>query len=224
MISHFTLNKKINLTPDVYWLQFIPNGSVKAPIEGQFLTFLLPKSGGRAYSILNYDGKHFEFIIKRLESGRWGSKEICDLSIGEEIKWIWPSGHFVLKETPKNKLFLGTGTWFAPLYFQILWASQKELKCDLKFVFWVREQKDMFYEKELERITHHHPNFSYEIYLSQEKLENYNFWRITSFISKDSIQGFEEFYICGSPSMVEDAERLLLENGAHTEQIFTEKY
>ena len=220
----FTLISKKLIAHDVFWLNFKTLGNVKMPIEGQFLTFLLPKSGGRAYSILQSDKEHFEFIIKRLENGRWWSKEICDLPLGSEIKWVGPAGHFILKETSKNKLFFATGTWFVPLYYQILGSTQKNLSCQLKLIFWVREQKDIFYEHELKKIEKHNPNFSYDLYLSQEKHEDYSYGRITQYIDEVTIKDFEEFYICWNPSMVDEVEKKLLELWVLKESIFMERY
>ncbi len=60
-----TLTEKIQLTHDVYELVYESD----TPIEmqpGQFITFLLPEIGGRAYSILALDDKtHIRLIIKR---------------------------------------------------------------------------------------------------------------------------------------------------------------
>ncbi len=67
---------------------------------GQFVTFLIDKIWGRAYSILKLDWKKITLIIKKRESeewGRWGSKIICDLNVWESLKWVWPAGHFLLR-------------------------------------------------------------------------------------------------------------------------------
>lgn len=81
--------------------------------------FILPSSARRAYSIAYSDGRRHLFIIKRLETGKGGSREICDLEIGTEVEIMKPMGHFVLRSIERPKLFIGTGTGFAPLYFQI---------------------------------------------------------------------------------------------------------
>jgi ferredoxin-NADP reductase len=61
--------------------------------------FLLPSGVRRAYSIAYSDGVTHLFIIKRLDSGKGGSKEICDLDIGAEVEIMKPMGHFVLRAT-----------------------------------------------------------------------------------------------------------------------------
>lgn len=114
----FKLIGKNKLTHDVYELVFITSETITIE-PGQYVLFMLPKSKlRRAYSIGYTDGQRYTFIIKQLDGGV-GSTEICSLEVGEEIIGMVPLGHFVLKANNTPKLFVGTGTGFAPLYFQI---------------------------------------------------------------------------------------------------------
>lgn len=225
MLQTYTLREKKTLTSDVFLLKFSIDTIVTNPLHWQFITFILPNGlWGRAYSILNFKDGIFELIIKRLENGKWGSKYICDLPVGWELKGVGAAWHFVLQKNNKNKLFLWTGTWFVPLYYQILGSIENVLDCKLKMIFWVRTLSDMFFEQELEEIKEKNPQFSYDLYLTQEQKDWYHFWRITSKITADTILGFEEFYICGSPMMVDDMLEILQSLWIQKEQIFTEKY
>ncbi|MCK9272493.1 FAD-dependent oxidoreductase [Candidatus Gracilibacteria bacterium] len=214
---------KNKLTPDVYELIFEFDGNLTS-LAGQFITFILPSGLRRAYSVAFQNGSNFEFIIKRLEDGRGGSKEICDLELGTSLDFIGPVGHFILKETPENKLFIGTGTGFAPLYFQIKKATELGLKSNLHFIFGVRHLEDIFYEEELNKIKQENTNFDYNLYLSREDSQKYTKGYVTDFLKKENISDFEEFYICGSPVMVEDSRKKLLELGVGEDKIYFEKY
>ncbi len=224
MLENFILIQKEKLTEDIFLLNFKRENNKKIPLCGQFMTFLLPKSWGRAYSILDSDGENYFFIIKRLEEWRGGSKEICDTKIGTTYKAVGPAWHFILHKTEKNKLFLCTGTGFVPLYFQILWSLKEKLSCELRLIFWVREEKDIFLEDRLNILKKENNNFDYKIYLSREEKENYESWRITNFLTKENIANFEEFYICWNHDMIESVEEKLLELGIKQEQLFTEKF
>lgn len=82
MISNYTLQEKIKLTHDVFELRYKKEDEEKIkPKHGQFITFLVPVIGGRAYSVLESNGENYTLIIKRLENGRGGSKAICDMSV-----------------------------------------------------------------------------------------------------------------------------------------------
>lgn len=211
------------LTHDVYELVFKSEEKVES-IPGQFITFILPSWLRRAYSISSADWYNFEFIIKRLEQWRWWSKEICDLQIWMELSYIWPIGHFVLKENSKTKLFIWTWTWFVPLYSQIKSAFENKLKQKMHFIFWVRHLEDIFYEDILFQFTKEYSNFSYWLYLSREDNKNYYKWYVTDYLIKENISNYEEFYICGSPKMVDDARNKLEILWISKENIFFEQY
>jgi NAD(P)H-flavin reductase len=167
----FKLTQKNKLTTDVYELIF----TLSMPIAvepGQYVLFILPKSKlRRAYSIGYTDGQTFTFIIKQLDGGV-GSTEICSLEIGEEIMGMVPLGHFVLKVNSTPKLFIGTGTGFAPLYFQIRAMMDTGIQTPLLYLFGIRTQSDIFYIQELNRIKKEYPLFDYHIYLSQDDSKN----------------------------------------------------
>jgi len=202
----FKLIQKNKLTHDVYELVFTTSESIEVE-PGQYTLFMLPKSKlRRAYSIGYTDGQTFTHIIKQLDGGV-GSTEICSLEIGEEIMGMVPLGHFVLKTNRTPKLFVGTGTGFAPLYFQIRAMMDTDIQTPLLFVFGVRNVSDIFYIDELNRIKKEYPLFDYRIYLSQEEaLETTHGW-VTDFLTAENIALYGEFYLCGSPAMVKDARR-----------------
>lgn len=205
--ENFKLIDKKELTHDVFELVFESQNEEKVE-AWQFITFKL-SAWMRAYSISDNNWKRYSFIIKRLENWKWWSKEICDLELWNEIFWMWPVWHFVLKENDKDKLFLWTWTGFAPLYFQIKKAIESWDKTQKLFIFWIREEKDLFYLDELEKFKKLDKNFDYKIYLSREEKKPYKKWYITDFLTKENIENYEDFYICWSPAMVTDAKEKL---------------
>lgn len=224
MIKDFKLTKKTKLTPDVFEMIFEVEEKFSYNYW-QFITFILPNIWWRAYSMLDViDWSKIKLIIKRVENGRWWSKYICDSEVWTVIKWVGPAGHFVLRETPKNKLFICTWVWFVPLYNQIIWSNRIWLNCKTKLLFWVRTDEDIFYEKELNEMKNNNKNFSFEYYISREHDLHHNFWRVTDYLTKDNISNFEEFYICWNPMMIDDSIQKLLDLWISEDQIFTEKF
>ena len=226
MIQQYKLIEKKNLTDNVFELVFEWENEIQVK-PWYFITFLLDKIWGRAYSILETNWKNVVFIIKKRETsewGRWGSKYICDLNIWENLRWVWPVWHFVLKENSNNKLFIWTGTWFVPLYNQIVWALNAKQDCKLKLIFWVREEKDLFYVDELEKLKQNNNNFDYELYLSRAEKEWTKKWYITDYLTKENVLNFQEFYICWAPNMIDSAVELLKNAWANEDNIFYEKY
>ena len=224
MLQNFKLVKKINLTYDIFEISFESEKNIDMK-PWQFITFLLDNIWWRAYSILEIIDKKIILIIKKWELNnwwRWWSKLICELNIWDCIKWIWPAGHFLLQKNIKNKLFLWTWTWFVPLYNQIKANIEQKIQNNIKLIFWVRTLKNLFYIKELKKMKQKNKNFDFEIYLSREKINNYNNWYVTDFLTKNNIDNFEEFYICWTASMISSSQNTLKQNWK--KNIFYEKY
>lgn len=221
-MSNYKLISKKQLTNDVFELIFEWEDKEVKP--GQFMMFNLVSWLKRAYSISHKNWNKFEFVIKRLENGKWWSKEICDSNVWDSIDFSWPFGHFVLQENNSNKIFIWTGTWFAPLYFQFIEDLKKWNKNKILFLFWVRTKNDFFYQEELENIKKNYPNFDYKIFLSKEDMDWFEKWHVTTYINKENISGYEEFYMCWSNPMIQESRELLEKSWVQKEKIYFEQY
>lgn len=221
--SNYKLLEKKKLTNDVYEMIF-SDWNKTTNLPGQFMTFMLPKTKfWRAYSICETSWNKYIFIIKRVENGRWWSIEITDLEIWEELRAVWPSGHFVLRKNNKNKMFLATWVGLAPLYNQLKAVSDLWLTYKTKLIFGLREKADLFYLEKFEELSKK-IDFSYEIYFSKEEVEWYKHWHITEYIKSENIEWFEEFYMCWSPYMMKDAIEKLENLWISGENILSEKF
>ncbi|MDD4151421.1 MAG: FAD-dependent oxidoreductase [Candidatus Gracilibacteria bacterium] len=221
--SNYKLLEKKKLTNDVYEMIF-SDGNKTSNKPGQFMTFMLPKTGfGRAYSICETSNDKYIFIIKRVENGRGGSIEITDLEIGSELKAVGPSGHFILKENNKAKIFFATGVGLAPLYNQLQSIYDSGLKYKTKLIFGLKNKEDLFYIDKFEKLKEK-IDFEYKIYLSKENDVNFEYGHITNFITKENIDGFEEFYICGNNMMMDECISKLENLGFSRENIHNEKF
>lgn len=230
-----TLKNKKQLTHDVYELEYVAKENIFL-VPGQFL--LCDTAGDpklrRSYSVSWAEGNSIFFIIKRLPEGKGWSVAICDQEIGYVMQVWGPMGRFVLQENTFPKVFIGTGTGFAPLYF-MLWSEIQRTKDKgqnngLFFLFGVRELRDVFYIDQLEQWSEK-SHFSYEIYCSREVplLPKYHEWRITEYLTPPNLSelnktGETEFYICGSPAMVTEVRSMLTLYGIAQEKVFFEQY
>lgn len=223
-INHFTLQEKKYLTQDVFELVYEAENDFEI-IPGQFITFLLPKTWfARAYSVLYKDAKKIYCIIKRLENGRGGSKEICDYEEGIVLRGVGPTGHFIDSKKENNKLYIATGTGIVPLYFLVRDLLSKWFRKSLKIILGNRTQKDLYYIEEFQNLKNQFSNFDFEVFLSREEASSFQKWYVWDFLTQENIQKFEEFYICGNPNMVDEVESKLIQNSVNQENIFREKY
>lgn len=235
-MQNFKLINKINLTHNVYEMDFEAEWEISMK-PWQFITFILDKIGWRAYSILSIEWKVLKLIIKKRELEdwwRWWSKFICEANIWDLFKWVWPAWHFNLVDNNDAKLFIWTGTWLVPLYNMFIHALENST-ANIHFTFGLREEKDVFYIDELNKLKDKYSNFDFHIYISrvkdlhefkiEQKTKNINSWYTTNFLTKDNVSEYKEVYICWAPMMieatVEKLEKLWFKNW---ENIFFEKF
>lgn len=204
----------------------------------QFITFLIEKIWWRAYSILKLDWKKITLVIKKRELDdwwRWWSKLICELNIWDSLRWVWPAWHFLLRENVDNKLFIWTWTGLVPIFNMINYALENYKDTKIKLIFWVREEIDVFYIKELVEIKKQKPNFDFEIYISrvkdlhkfQNQYENIKIhsWYTTNNLIKENTKLFKEVYVCWAPAMIESSvEKLIQLWFKENENIYYEKF
>lgn len=76
-------------------------------------------------------------------------------------------GRFVLQENDNPKVFIGTGTGFAPLYYMIKSLFKEMTNEGIFFLFGVRELRDVFYQEQLQQWSEE-SSFNYQICCSRE--------------------------------------------------------
>lgn len=189
---------------------------------GQFVQFHLPDPDKqdhqllRAYSICSIpDDETLEFCIKLVENGR-ASNFFKASNIGDTLTFDGPTGMFSLKDeiiTPLH--FIATGVGIAPIMGLIRDAlTVKKTSQPVTLIFGLRSETDIFWAEQMNDLKAHHKNFKCEIALSQPT----DSWtglreRVTKHLPKE-IQTGTEFYICGKIEMINDAKKILIENGA----------
>jgi Na+-transporting NADH:ubiquinone oxidoreductase subunit F len=138
---------------------------------------------------------------------------------------MWPMGHFALPATPGDTLFIGTGTGFAPLYYQMRSLCDQGAQQRLHYVFGVRSENDIFYHDELGAMIGGHANLSFTQYLSKpsEQWES-QVGYVTDYLIPENIAQYQTFSICGSPAMVKNAREILELAGVSKDQIKFEQY
>lgn len=125
-----------------------------------------------------------------------------------------PLGHFVLSGGQRDRVFIGTGTGFAPLYFQLCALAEHRDDSHLTLVYGVRNPEDQFYFEELLALQQSLPNLEIVSYLSRGEVAESVFaevrtGRVTEYLKSSSIDRDKEYYLCGSPAMVKESRELL---------------
>ncbi len=235
-MQNFIIINKKEIAPKIYEIKYKCDKTLDMK-PWQFITFILPQIGWRAYSILKLKWNEITLIIKKREIEEWWkgwSKYICERKIWDTLQWVWPAWHFVLRKNTNNKLFIWTWTGFVPLYNMIVDALLKKLDCKIFFTFWVRTRKDIFYLDKLKKLKKQYSNFDFAIYISREKdilnfeLEHIDTriysWYTTNYLTPYNIKDCKEIYICWAPAMIEWTQKKLEKIWFNNENIFFEKY
>jgi NAD(P)H-flavin reductase len=188
---------------------------------GQFVSFEIERPGARTpatrpYSIASSSQRRdaIELVLNRVAGGP-GSEYLCGLREGDRTSFKGPVGSFVLRDSPRDLLFVATGTGIAPIR-SMLWSLAESSSARVVTLFWgLRSERDLYYQHELERWRERLPHFSFVTTLSQPT----NLWRgatgyVTLLVDRHvtSVENLEVF-LCGNGGMIRDVREVLRQKG-----------
>jgi Na+-transporting NADH:ubiquinone oxidoreductase subunit F len=150
-----------------------------------------------------------------------GSTYAHSLRPGDRVKLTGPFGNFLIKNTNKEMIYLGSGAGMAPLRSHISFLFDKQIT-GRKVSFWygARSKQELFYQSYFDALAEQHSNFSFHAALS-EPLPEDEWTGPTGFVhevlrnqylKKHQGLGQVEFYLCGPPAMMQAAKRMLMED------------
>jgi len=208
-------------------------------ISGQYVSIKVNETGERrSYSIASSsdDNHGFHLLAEMVEGGK-GSDFFKNIKPGDEVEVMAPLGRFVVN-TPLNQdtikplenklLFVATGSGIAPIYSMIndLLINKQETR-QIRLHWGLKNEANMFWFDNFERLMEQHPNFVFDSVLSQPG-EDWDLCtgHVQDCLRRDFQSGFVgwEAYVCGNPKMVEEVSALLVELGMKSEAIHHEKF
>jgi Na+-transporting NADH:ubiquinone oxidoreductase subunit F len=162
-----------------------------------------------------------------------GSSYVFNLNPGDTVTAIGPFGDFHIKPTLREMVYIGRGSGMAPLRAHLSHLFETE-HTHRKVSFWygARSRQEVFYEDYFQQIAATHPNFRFEVALSNPLPEDH--WTgLTGFIHEVVLQnylqdhpdpGSVEFYLCGPPMMIKAVKKILAELGVPPTQIAFDEF
>lgn len=238
------LTQKTQLTSDVFIYKFkLIEPSTISFIPGQYLILMVPQEGGekarRLYSIAspNTVTNEFELLVKLIPNG-CASCYFEKLNINNEVEFEGPAGMFTLRESPREKIALVTGTGFAPVRSMLLSNLPVSQSPSFYLFFGFPNYKDVFLFEELKNYELRMANFKFFICLSREQnldmipeenRKHFFLGRVTNGFEKimtnDGLRMTNfDYYLCSGREVVESLKQYLYEKGAPKEQVFFEKF
>lgn len=194
--------------------------------DGQFVQLQLPIGETilkRSYSIFS-SYAHFkatnqiQFMIKRVENGTWSNRLLDEHEIWDGLQLLCPLGHLYINQEYSEYLFIGTGSWLAPLHSMYIWLGENVKK---QICYGERMSDDLIPQiinnlgkENIILSREEHPDFSTGHV--QNRLHEL-VWRI------DNLNEVGVF-LCGKPAMVDDVKNQLIAQGIPAGNIKDEKY
>jgi Na+-transporting NADH:ubiquinone oxidoreductase subunit F len=195
----------------------------------------------RAYSMANYpDEKGVMKFNIRVASPPPGtdfppgkmSSYLFTMKPGDKVTIFGPFGEFFAKETKAEMVFVGGGAGMAPMRAHIF-DQLLRINTDRKMTFWYggRNERELFYVDEFDKLDAEHDNFSWHVALSDQNIEGWEGY--TGFIHNVLFENYLkehpapedcEFYMCGPPMMNAAVIQMLEDLGVERDNIFLDDF
>ena len=222
---------------DVYHLYFYVEGEGLSFTPGEYIILTIPSSPTplkRLYSFAcsNTNKNIFELFIKLVPGGA-ASEYVRSLSVGALVDVAGPAGLFRQNETKNRKIYMVTGTGYAPVRSFLFSQKTKPLN---SILFWgMRDFSDVCLFEELLALKEASPTFSFFYCLSKQNsftgipadlLHYFRSGHIDAVWSSQipTIDPLDEYYLCGSRTVIDSLRTLLLARGVSKNNLFFEKY
>lgn len=210
-------------------------------IPGQFVTMHFEHDSAklkRSYSIAtipnasNNVSELIEIAVARVPEGK-ATQILFNLEPGEEIVVSGPVGRLVLREedTAQRYIFVATGTGVTPYRSMLTELTQRMQASDLQvaLLFGVQKREDLIYKDDFVGMTEQYPHFDFQAYYSQNQPNDTENYEHQGHV-QDGFQSLELnpeqdiVYLCGNPSMIDDAFAMLKDMGFGAHNVRREKY
>ena len=188
---------------------------------GQFVSFEVERPNARtpatrAYSIASSANRRhaIELVLNHVPGGP-GSEYLFGLQPGARTSFKGPVGTFVLRDSPRDLLFVATGTGIAPIRSMLSSLADKSSRRAITLFWGLRNERDLYYQDELNRLRERLPHFSFVTTLSQptngwQGAVGYVTPRVESAIANvDNLEAF----LCGNGGMIRDVREILRHKG-----------
>ena len=191
----------------------------------------------RAYSMANHPAEgNIVMLNIRIATPPWDRAKngwmdvnpgICSSYVfsrkpGDKVTISGPYGEFFIKETPKEKVYIGGGAGMAPLRSHLfhLFHTEKWRKSKVSYWYGGRTRRELFYMQDFADIEKEFDNFKFYVALDNPLPEDN--WKIKKDIHDEEGDGFKgyvmqvlfeqylknhpapeeiEYYYCGPPMM-----------------------
>ena len=181
---------------------------------GQYAQLEFAPGLSRHYSMANMpEESELVFQVRHLPGGRTSGFVAERLQAGEGVKVSGPLGVSYLRETHSGPVLLvAGGSGLAPIESILRTLLARGHSEPVRLYFGARGERDVYHEPLLKELVSRHPNFRYQVVLSEQSDAP---GRRAGFVHQAVAADISEFggykaYLAGPPPMVEAAANMLL--------------
>lgn len=212
--------------------QLVLQGDALCNLEywpGQYLNIDVGDGRQRSFSMANAtccEGE-VQLHVREIDGGMFTQGKLLNLQQGDSLNVSMPAGSFYYHEKDwRPMVFVATGTGIAPLR-AILESLLDNEDCPPISLYWgMRSEADLYQQAEFEAWSSRLYEFEFIPVLSQASAE----WQgRTGYVQDAVASDFDDLsehamYLCGSPTMINDARRLFTERGADASFIYADAF
>ncbi len=203
---------------------------------GQYADLKIPElSEGRSYSFASaptLGQDEFLFYIRKVPGGEFTEWLFKEDRTGQSLTMSGPYGHFGLADDIQTMNCVAGGSGMSAIISVIEGALEAGQKRDVRFIFGARTQKDLYCNKEIEKLAADWQakglgNFEYVPCLSEEPEDSD--WQgsrglCTEFIVDEESGLAGQAYLCGPPGMIDAAISVFEQNGIGSDATYFDKF
>lgn len=223
-----TVAEIIESTHDIRTLRLVSDDIAAFRFSaGQYVTLEFAPGLAKHYSMSSMPGEAMlEFQIRHMTNGRTSRHVAEELNVGDVVTASGPHGAAYLRDKHVGPVLLvAGGSGLAPIQSILRTMLARNYVAPVRLYFGVRAERDVYNESLLADLAADHPNFSYEIVLSDDPGTR----RRTGFVHEavaadlDSVAGLKA-YLAGPPVMVEAGTAMLKAKGVAARDIHADAF
>ncbi|ATO21089.1 oxidoreductase [Acinetobacter sp. LoGeW2-3] len=175
----------------------------------------------RSYSLTQLDSQHVLLTIKKVDGGKVSNWAANMAQVGDIIEFGLPFGDMTLAAEATPMLLLAAGSGITPMLslFEALSKTGKLSQQPVQLLYWVKHYQDVAFKARFEELAAQHPNFSFQIFATQEQpaAERLNQSHLTDLQNMDQAT----VYACGPSGFVAQAETLFADAKVFKSEAFS---
>ena len=213
--------KKQIVAKDMVSLILQCNRHVQRGVAGQHHPVTVEIAGRhyeRTYSLMQVDADHLCLTVKKVDQGLVSSWLVDQSQTGDILRLGQPYGEMQQQVQTPKLLLLAAGSGITPMLslIEALCQSRQLKAIFVQLMYWVKTHEDAAYAEYLKEVAENFPNFTYQIFYTQEQDQRLNPSHI------DQLKSLNEttVYACGPSGFAATAETVF----KHVASIQTEAF